>query len=167
MNQPCCEPYESAAMYLNSAPDSLAFFRRVAALVTTAAACLLPGSGHALPITQADEISVRAVVEGQLAAVASDDANKAFSFAAPNVREAVGTAPRFLAMVRSHYPAIYRPTSMSFFKAEGQDDNVVQRVQLLDEDGDAWLAVYTLQRQKDKVWRITGCKLALTKGRMA
>ena len=52
-------------------------------------------------LTPAEEISIRAVVEGQLAALAKDDAVKAFSFAAPNVRQSVGTAPRFLALVRS------------------------------------------------------------------
>lgn len=168
MNELCLGPYESVDMNIGSIPHTLFFFRRMAALlVTAAAACLLPNSGHASPITQADEISVRAAVEGQLAALAKDDASKAFSFAAPNVREAFGTATRFLAMVRNNYPVIYRPASTAFLKPEGHDDKVIQRVQLLDDDGDAWLAVYSLQRQKDKVWRITGCKVVVNKWRMA
>jgi Domain of unknown function (DUF4864) len=167
MDKPCPGLYESVDMNISSTPHPLFFLRRVAALLATAAACLFPASGHALPITPADEKSVRAVVEGQLAALATDDANKAFSFAAPNVREAFGTATRFLAMVRNNYPVIYRPASTAFLKPEGHDGHIIQRVQLLDDDGDAWLAVYSLQRQKDKVWRITGCKVVVNKWRMA
>ena len=145
------------------------FLRRMAWwLATAVAASMLLGPAHAVSLlTPADEINVRAVVEGQLAALAKDDAVKAFSFAAPNVRETVGTATRFLAMVRNSYPMIYRPASTAFLKPEGHDDQVIQRVQMLDAGGNAWLAIYSLQRQKDKAWRITGCKVVANKGRMA
>ncbi len=114
---------------------------------------------NAQSLTSADEKSVRAVVEGQLAAFAKDDAKKAFSFAAPNVREAVGNAPDFLSMVRRDYVA--------FLKVEGKDGDAIQRVQMLDAAGNSWLALYSLARQKDKAWRITGCVVVENKGRMA
>jgi len=122
---------------------------------------------HAAPFTAVDEKTVRTVVEAQLAAFAKDDAVKAFSYAAPSVREAVGTADAFLTMVRRDYPMVYRPASVAFLKAEGKDDDVVQRVQMLDASGNSYLAVYSLQRQKDNVWRITGCAVVENKGRMA
>ena len=132
-----------------------------------AAACLLVALAPAWALTEADERSVRAVVEAQLAALARDDAATAFSFAAPNVRAAVGTASRFMAMVRQSYPAIYRPASTAFLKPEDHHGQVIQRVQLTDDSGSAWLALYSLQRQKDKSWRITGCQVIANKGRMA
>ena len=138
-----------------------------AALVPAALAALLLGvSAHASPFTPAEEKSVHAVVEGQLAALARDDAAKAFSFAAPNVRKAVGSAPVFLAMVRTSYPVIYRPASVAFLKPEGKDDQAIQRVQMMDASGNAWMAIYSLERQKDKSWRITGCQVVPSKGRM-
>ena len=137
------------------------------ALLAAVTAWMLLASAQASPFTPADEKSVRAAVEGQLAALARDDASKAFSFAAPNVRDAVGTAPRFLAMVRKNYPMIYRPESAAFLKPEGRDDHVIQRVQMLDAEDNTWLAIYSLQRQKDKAWRITGCKIVPSKWRMA
>ena len=121
---------------------------------------------HAAPFTAADEKNVRSVVEAQLAAFAKDDAVKAFSYAAPNIREAIGTADAFLTMVRRDYPVVYRPASVAFLKAEGKNDEVVQRVQMLDASGNSYLAVYTLQRQKGNVWRITGCVVVENKGRM-
>ena len=136
------------------------------ALALVALQVLLP-SANAAPFTAADEKTVRTVVEAQLAAFAKDDAVKAFSYAAPNVREAVGTADAFLTMVRRDYPVVYRPASVAFLKAEGKDDEVVQRVQMLDAGGNSYLAVYSLQRQKGNVWRITGCAVVENKGRMA
>lgn len=131
------------------------------------AAWMLLGPAHAAGLSAADEKNVRAVVQGQLTALARDDARKAFSYAAPNVREAVGTAQGFLALVRRSYPMVYRPASVAFLKPESKDGLVIQRVQMLDDQGNAWLAIYSLQRQKDKTWRITGCQVVPNKGRMA
>ena len=117
-------------------------------------------------LTAADEKSIRAVVDGQLAALARDDAKKAFSYAAPSVREAVGSAADFLTMVRRDYPVVYRPASVAYLKPERQNDEVVQRVQMTDTSGNAWLAIYSLQQQKNKSWRITGCAVVENKGRM-
>src|SRR5262245_23353967 len=47
-------------------------------------------------VTAADAKAVRSVIEAQLAAFAADDADKAFSFAAPNVRTFFVSADRFL-----------------------------------------------------------------------
>ena len=124
-------------------------------------------AAHAAPFTAGDEKAVRTVIEAQISAFAKDDAIKAFSYAAPNVREAIGTADAFLTMVRKSYPVVYRPTSVTFLKAEGKDDDVVQRVQMLDTSGKSYLAVYSLQRQKGNVWRISGCAVVENKGRMA
>ena len=149
----------------NSLPSSRLFLVRLAGWL--AAAFMFVAPMHAWALTEADEKGVRTVVEAQLAALARDDAAAAFSFAAPNVRAAVGTASRFMDMVRKSYPAIYRPASTAFLKPEEHHGQVIQRVQLMDEGGSAWLALYSVQRQKDKSWRITGCQVVPNKGRMA
>lgn len=128
--------------------------------------CMAVPAGAA-PFTAADERNVRAVVKAQLAAFAKDDADKAFSFAAPNVRKAVGSAQGFMAMVRRDYPVVYRPASVAFLKSDGKDDQVIQRVQMADTHGTSWLAVYSLERQRNKAWRITGCVVVENRGRMA
>ena len=132
-----------------------------------AAGAALMLSAPAMALSDADEKGVRDVVQAQLAALARDDAAAAYAFAAPNVQERVKSAAQFMAMVRSSYPAIYRPASTAFLKAEAHHGQVIQRVQLTDEAGSAWLALYSLQRQKDKSWRITGCQVIPNKGRMA
>lgn len=133
------------------------------AAAATLALLMAAAPAQAAPFTAADEKSVRGVIEQQLAAFAKDDAAKAFSFAAPNVREAAG----FMAMVRKDYPVVYRPGSVAFLKAEGKDGQAIQRVQMTDAGGASWLAVYSLERQRNKAWRITGCAVVENRGRMA
>ena len=114
---------------------------------------------------RADELSVaetknvRAVVQAQLDAFAADDANRAFSFAAPSLREVFGSAEKFMAMVRSSYPVVYRPVSVAFLVPEAVGAEVVQGVHFTDGRGGLWLAIYHLQRQRDNSWRISGCQL--------
>ncbi len=130
------------------------------------AALVLPSAQAAQPaLAPADEKAVVAVVQAQLDAFAADDASKAFSFAAPTIQKMFGSAPRFLAMVREQYPVVYRPSSTAFFKPERQDDQVLLRVSMSDADGGQWLAVYSLQQQKDKRWRIAGCVVVPNNGR--
>jgi len=132
------------------------------------AVCLLAmaTSARSAALSDTDEKNVRATVQAQLAAFAADDANKAFSYAAPNVREAMGTAANFMAMVREAYPVVYRPASVAFLKPESRDGQAIQRVQMQDAAGLAWLAVYSLQRQ-GQGWLITGCVVIANTGRMA
>ena len=113
-----------------------------------------------------DEKNIRRVVQGQLDALAKDDAATAFSFAAPNVREAFVTAPRFLDMVQRGYPVVIRPASVAFLKVDGKSDLAFQRVQMTDQAGVPWLVTYSLARQKNGIWRITGCSVRETRGRM-
>jgi hypothetical protein len=125
------------------------------------------GPAAAAPFTPDDDGAVRAVVQGQLDAFANDDGQRAFSFAAPSVRQAFGSAPAFMAMVKRSYPVVYRPASVAFLKPDGKDDEAIQRVQMTDAAGESWLAIYSLQRQKNRAWRITGCSVVLNRGRMA
>ncbi len=126
---------------------------------------LMPVRAEALSVKV--EKAVQAVVQSQLAAFAKDDADKAFSYAAPELRKSIGNSAAFMAMVKNSYAVVYRPASVAFLKPEGSGDDVVQKVQMLDASGASWLAVYSLQRQKDKTWRISGCAVVETKGRMA
>jgi hypothetical protein len=125
----------------------------------------------AQPYTAAEEKNVREVIQGQLAAFAADDAEKAFSYAAPNIRSAFASATHFMAMVRGQYAVVYRPASVAFLQLESLDAtnasaDVVQRVQMTDVNGLPWLAVYSLQRQKNKQWQITGCIVTSNNPRM-
>jgi hypothetical protein len=113
-----------------------------------------------------EEKDIIAVVQAQLKAFAADDAKKAFSFASPTIKKAVGNADNFMAMVRSQYQVVYRPASTAFLKPMGYRNDAYMRVQLTDKDGDAWIATYTLERLKNQKWVITGCEVDQAVGTM-
>jgi hypothetical protein len=116
-------------------------------------------------VSAADAKAVRTIIEAQLAAFAADDAEKAFSFAAPGIRAMFVSADRFLTMVREGYPVVYRPASVTFMKPEWIDTKLIQRVQMTDSAGAPWMVVYELERQRDRSWRIAACVAARGAGR--
>lgn len=128
------------------------------ALALAAAGFQLRAAADPLPDTEAQK--VREVIVAQLSALALDDADRAFETATPEVRAAIGSSNRFLAMVRGAYPMVYRPASVSFHKPEQEDGGVLQLVEIKDDDDKAWLALFALERQPDQSWRISGCVVA-------
>jgi len=134
---------------------------RFATLLALVLACL---SVHvralAAPISELEAAKVREVIVAQLSALAVDDADKAFETATPAVREAIGSSGRFLAMVRGAYPMVYRPASVSFHKPEEDDGSVLQLVEIKDARDKSWLALFALEQQPDRTWRISGCVVA-------
>jgi Domain of unknown function (DUF4864) len=126
----------------------------------------------ASPQIQAGEVpaqevrNVRAVIEGQFAAFAADDANGAFAYATPGLREMFGSADRFIEVVRASYAAVYRHETVAFLKPEADGAGLVQGVHLTDADGTLWLAVYRLERQRDRSWRIAACRLLPARGQV-
>ncbi|MEO8923242.1 MAG: DUF4864 domain-containing protein [Caldimonas sp.] len=121
---------------------------------------------QAEPVPAVDAKAIRAVVEAQLAAFAADDARGAFSYAAPSIREMFGTPDRFMAMVRAGYPVVYRAESVIFLNPLRSQGQLFQGVQLTDADGSLWLATYRLERQPDSSWRISGCDVQPSSGKM-
>ena len=117
-------------------------------------------------VSAADATAIRAVVEAQLDAFAQDDAGKAFALAAPQIQLMFGNAQTFMRMVKTGYPAVYRPASVIFLKPEVIDGDTMQLVQLSDQEGVVWIAAYRMQRQNDKQWRINGCELEKSAGRV-
>ena len=136
-------------------------------LATFVAACVLYTTACAAEVSAADARGVKTAVQGQLAAFAADDARKAYSFAAPSIQAMFGSPDRFMAMVRAQYPMVHRAAAVSFFQPQAEGDAVVQRVQVTDAAGRAWVATYLVQRQKDKSWRIGGCVVAPAQPRLS
>lgn len=135
---------------------------------TFALALLLFGLTAVSPaaeVSPEDATAIRAVIAEQLEAFARDDARRAFSLATVEIRERFRTPEAFMDMVRTGYPVVYRPKSVQFDKSAAVVDGVViQPVRMTDAEGNAWIALYPMQRQPDGVWRINGCQLARLRG---
>lgn len=124
----------------------------------------LPASAE--PVSPTDAQAVRGVVQAQLEAFASDDAKRAFSYAAPSLREMFVSPDRFMAMVRGGYPVVYRPASVTFLSPVWFQGVLFQGVHLTDTEGALFLATYRLERQPDRSWRISGCDVQPSSGKM-
>jgi hypothetical protein len=122
------------------------------------ALCLF-GIGPALAADEADRASVRTVIERQLEAFARDDAPTAYAQAAPVIREAFPSEALFMSMVRRGYPPVYRAKRHSFADLREISGGLEQSVRIEDEAGEDWLAVYTMEKQPDGTWQISGCRL--------
>jgi len=124
------------------------------------------GRALAQAVSEADARAARAVVSAQLEAFAKDDAKRAFSYAAPSIRAMFQTPERFLAMVRTGYPVVYRAAGVTFLIPLQVEGDLVQGVHLTDGTGALWLATYRLERQADGTWRIAGCGVQPATGKM-
>lgn len=124
-------------------------------------AALLPAAQAAVSAEQARQ--VRQLVQAQLDAFAADDAPRAFSYAATTIQQMFGTPEVFLDMVRTSYPVVYRPASVTFLTPKADGAGIVQPVHMTDAAGASWMALYRLVQLEDKSWRIAGCVLAASR----
>ncbi|MGE0499756.1 MAG: DUF4864 domain-containing protein [Rhizobiaceae bacterium] len=116
-----------------------------------------------LPLAHAGEAEVKAaqdIIQRQLEAFLADDGTLAYSYAAPNVKQIFPTVDSFMSMVTNGYKPVHRPQNYAFGKFQETDaSSIVQQVLIVGPDGKDYEAVYTLQRQPDGSWQITGCSL--------
>lgn len=112
------------------------------------------------PARSADDIAAaQSVIRAQEQAFSRDDAISAYSYAAPGIRQLFPEASIFMFMVQHSYAPVYRHHSFEFGEARAEGDFIAQRVHIVDENGEGWEALYTLERQADGSLKITGCTL--------
>ena len=112
------------------------------------------------PALAADDVAAaQSVIRSQEQAFGRGDAEAAYSHAAPAIREIFPQAETFMMMVQQGYPPVYRHRSFEFGEARVTDGHIAQRVHIVDDNGEAWEALYTLEQQPDGSLKITGCSL--------
>ncbi len=114
----------------------------------------------ALPARAADDVAAaQGVIRSQVEAFGRDDAATAYSYAAPAIHDIFPRADIFLSMVQQGYAPVYRHRSFEFGEARVSNGQIAQRVHIVDANGEAWEALYTLEQQPDGSLKITGCSL--------
>ncbi len=114
----------------------------------------------AAPVQAGDDVATaQGVIRSQADAFGRDDAATAYSYAAPAIRSLFPQADIFLGLVKQKYAPVYRHKSFEFGEAQVSDGKIAQRVHIVDADGEAWEALYTLEQQPDGSLKITGCVL--------
>ena len=116
--------------------------------------------GLASPAGAADDVAAaQSVIRSQAEAFGRDDAAAAYSYAAPAIHDMFPQADIFLFMVQRSYAPVYRHKSFEFGEARVADGQIAQRVHIVDADGGAWEALYTLEQESDGSLKIIGCVL--------
>ena len=106
-----------------------------------------------------DVTAAQAVISAQAEAFSHDDAASAYSYAAPAIHDLFPQAGIFMFMVQNNYAPVYRHRGFEFGEARVEGGWIAQRVHIVDADGEAWEALYTLEQQSDGSFKITGCSL--------
>jgi hypothetical protein len=140
----------------------LAFVRRLAVI----AAMSLSGALSATLPAQAEEnvaptdaAAIQRVIQSQMDAFKVDDWTAAFAYAAPSIREKFQSPQIFSQMVTQAYQPVYRPKGVEFRQVKASEFGPTQEVFVVGPDGLSYLAYYTMERQLDGTWRISGCYL--------
>ena len=115
--------------------------------------------GLGTPALADDVATAQSVIRAQEQAFIRDDAAAAYSHAAPEIRQIFPQADIFMQMVRQGYAPVYRHKSFEFGEARSANGRIAQRVHIVDNNGEAWEAMYTLEQQPDGSLKITGCSL--------
>ena len=115
--------------------------------------------GFGSPAFADDVDAAQNVIRAQEQALGRNDAAAAYSHAAPSIQQIFPQADIFLQMVQQAYPPIYRHKSFEFGQARAAGGQIAQRVHIVDDNGEAWEALYTLEQQPDGSLKITGCSL--------
>ena len=115
--------------------------------------------GLGSPAFADDVAAAQGVIRAQEQAFGRGDAAAAYSYAAPAIKQIFPEADIFLQMVQQAYPPVYRHKSFEFGEARAAGGQIAQRVHIVDDNGEAWEALYTLEQQPDGSLKITGCSL--------
>ena len=116
--------------------------------------------GSAIASHAGDDVAAgQSVIRSQEEAFGRDDAAAAYDFAAPGIKSWYRTPDAFMFMVRNGYAPVYRNRSFEFGTAKISDGKIYQEVHIVDADGEAWDALYTLEPQSDGSLKISSCVL--------
>lgn len=127
---------------------------RIAALLVAISVIFSSVAAYAGDVTAA-----QGVIRAQEQAFARDDAAAAYAHAAPAIREIFPAPDIFMSMVQNGYAPVYRHKSFEFGDSNSEGSSISQSVHIVDANGEAWEALYTLELQSDGSYKITGCSL--------
>lgn len=97
-----------------------------------------------------------AVIQQQLNALKAADGSKAFSYAAPNIKQRFQSPDIFMTMVRQGYGILIDPRDVEFLDLRTVSGDLLQAVRVIGQDGTSKIAIYQMQQQEDGSWKIAG-----------
>ncbi len=110
---------------------------------------------------------IRTVIQSQLDAFERDDDSAAYSYTAPIVRQRFPTQEDFMKMVREKYSPVYRPREVKFLTPSIIVGQIMQGIEFMSDENQLLVAIFTMERQEDKTWKIASCDLMRSARKLA
>lgn len=129
------------------------------ALVAASVARSSDGQVSADQVSADIAVEMQSIISAQIDAFRSQDAETAYSFAAPSIKAMYPTASGFIAMVQRGYPTVYAPQSYRFADAGLTPSGPAQAVEFVADNGQLWGGLYTFAQMEDGTLAISGVYL--------
>lgn len=112
------------------------------------------------PAWAGDVEDAQMIIESQIKAFLDDDAEEAYSYAAPGIRKLYPDTKSFFEMVRQGYEAVYRADNFAFGRSKALPEGIiVQEVMINGPEGEDWTALYAMEKQPDGSFKIRGVQM--------
>ena len=136
---------------------------------TTGVMIIVSGLLSGAPASHAQEPeTLKSIISNQIEAFRRNDGVTAFGFASLKLRSIFQSPERFMEMVKRQYAPVYRPEKFRFVLTSLETaGRPVQIVDIVDQQGRSWRAVYTFEHHPDGSWRIAGVRLEKLPGSSA
>ena len=96
------------------------------------------------------------IIESQIQAFLDENAELAYSYAAPLIKMKFNNPLEFMSMVKNYYEPVYNPKQFYFIDARYFEGAVYHQLQVISQQNESFLATYSLIQDGGK-WKISGC----------
>ena len=98
----------------------------------------------------------QSIIESQIQAFLDENAELAYSYAAPLIKMKFNSPQEFMYMVRNYYEPVYNPKQFQFLDAKYFEGAIFHQLQVISQKNETFLATYSLIQDEGK-WKISGC----------
>ena len=96
------------------------------------------------------------IIESQIQAFLDENAELAYSYAAPLIKMKFNNPQEFMYMVKNYYEPVYNPKQFQFIDAKYFEGAIFHQLQVISQKDESFLATYSLIQNEGK-WKISGC----------
>ena len=96
------------------------------------------------------------IIESQIQAFLDDNAELAYSYAAPMIKLKFNNPIEFMSMVKNYYEPVYNPKQFYFIDARYFEGAIYHQLQVISQQDESFLATYSLIQDEGN-WKISGC----------
>ena len=98
----------------------------------------------------------QSVIESQIQAFLDENAELAYSHAAPLIKMKFTNPIEFMSMVKNYYEPVYNPKQFYFLEAKYYEGAIYHQLQVISQKNESFLATYSLIQDEGR-WKISGC----------